>query len=274
MRSVTRLAAIGAVRSPLLRIPLSPVYNWYFEHAVGQRRMFRGIYRGFGEAVDAIPRARSIGFDNPGSSDRVAHARSFLSAYDYPVLFWLTQLLKAGTVVFDWGGNIGVSFYAYRNHIHYPDDLEWVVSDVPAVVDLGRRLCDAEKCTGLTFTTTLERLNGADILLSAGALQFISEPFAVLREVRCLPAHVLLNKIPVYDQPHAVTIQNMGTSLCPYHLFNRSEFVGQFEALGYVMADSWNNPGLGCFIPFYPEHSIASFSGFHFRLSKSDGPGR
>jgi putative methyltransferase (TIGR04325 family) len=270
MRPILRSAAIGAAQSPLLRIPLSPVYRWYFERAAGQRRLFQGVYRDFSEAVATIPQDRSIGFDNPGSSDRVAHARSFLSAYDYPVLFWLAQLLQPGTVVFDWGGNVGVSFYAYRNHIHYPERLEWVVSDVPAVVELGRRLADAEHCDGLTYTTTLERLSSADILLSAGALQFIDEPFAMLRELGCLPAHVLLNKIPAYDQPHAVTVQNMGTSLCPYHLFNRREFVERFQDLGYVMADSWNNPGLGCFIPFYPDYSIAAFSGFYFRLN---GPG-
>ncbi len=271
MHAIARSFALGAIQRPLLRGVLSPLYRRYFERAAGHRRLFRGIYPDFARATNAIPRNRAIGYDNPMSASRVAHARHFRSSYDYPVLFWLVQLLKPGAVVFDWGGNVGISYYAFRNRLRYPDGLDWVINDVPAVLDVGQQIAAQDEATGLSFTTSFDRLRAADILLSAGALQFIENPFETLRAVGSLPPHVLLNKIPVYDQPHAVTIQNMGTSLCPYHLFNRAELLGEFESLGYALVDTWQNPGLGCFIPFYPDYSIDAFSGFYLRSGRSTG---
>ena len=187
------------------------------------------------------------------------------------MLFWLARILKPHAVIFDWGGNIGISYYAFSHHLSYPNGLKWVINDVPAVLDAGRRIADQERASGLSFTTSFDQLAGADILLSAGALQFIENPFEILRLAIGLPRHMLLNKIPVYNKPHMVTIQNMGTSFCPYHLFNRDQIIRDVEALGYEMVDSWQNPALGCFIPFYPEYSIDAFSGFYFRRCQSGG---
>ena len=273
MHPTVRSIAIGAISPPLLRWVLSPLYRRYFERAAGHRRLFQDIYPNFAAAANAIPRNRAIGYDDQRSAARVAHARHFRSSYDYPLLFWLVQLLKPGAVVFDWGGNIGISYYAFRPRLSYPDGLEWVVNDVPAVLDLGQEIAAQDEVSGLSFTTSFDRLSTADILLSAGALQFIEDPFKVLRARSPLPSHVLLNKIPVYDKPHAATIQNMGTSLCPYHLFNRADLIREFETLGYDVVDTWQNHGLGCFIPFYPGHSISAFSGFYFRSGRSNRSG-
>src|SRR5271166_2947519 len=131
MHPIGRSIVIGAISPPLLRGVLSPLYRRYFEHAAGHRRLFSGIYPNFARATTAIPRNRAIGYDNPMSATRVAHARYFRSSYDYPVLFWLVQLLKPGAVVFDWGGNVGISYYAFRHRLRYPDGVEWVINDVP-----------------------------------------------------------------------------------------------------------------------------------------------
>ena len=268
MHPIARSISVGALQSPLLGAVLSPLYRRYFDRAAGHRRLFQGIYHDFASATNDIPRRRPIGYDNPMSAVRVAHARNFRSFYDYPVLFWLIQLLKPGTVVFDWGGNVGISYYAFRHHLRYPDGLQWVINDVPAVLAVGRQIAAQEQASGLLFTTSFDRLSGADILLSAGAFQFIEDPLGVLRSIDSLPPQILINKVPVYDKPHAVTVQNMGTSFCPYHLFNRTEFIDAFRTLGYDMIDTWQNPGLGCFIPFHPEYSIIAFSGFYFRSDR------
>jgi putative methyltransferase (TIGR04325 family) len=75
---------------------------------------------------------------------------------------------------------------------------------------------------------------------------------------------VVLSKVPAYDAPDAVTLQNMGTAFCPNHLFNRSRLVERFVELGYRLVDDWRSPGLTCEIPFHPEHSIGGYSGFYF----------
>jgi putative methyltransferase (TIGR04325 family) len=82
--------------------------------------------------------------------------------------------------------------------------------------------------------------------------------------VPSLPKHILLNKVPVHDLPPAVTLHNMGSALCAYHLFNRAEFLAAFQSLGYTLRDEWANPDLGARIPLHREHSIPAFSGFYF----------
>src|SRR5581483_5848186 len=122
-----------------------------------------------------------------------------------------------------------------------------------------------EPAPGLRFTTTLGELAECDVLLAAGSLHFISNPFADLARQSALPRHVLLNKVPAYALPAAVTLQNMGTSFCANHLFNRDGFVRGFEHLGYELVDEWRTPDLSCRIPFHRAHSIAAYSGFYFR---------
>jgi putative methyltransferase (TIGR04325 family) len=261
-----RLAAVGvhaAARVPLLRAPLQSVYERYFNRVRGEVRLFSGVYPDFKTAERAIPSDRLVGFDNASSARRVAHHLFRVFPMDYPILFWLNRLLPGCRLLFDWGGNIGISYFAFRRHLRYPTDLTWLVSDVPAVVAEGVATAKNLSSPGLCFTTSLERLCEADILLAAGTLQFIEAPFDLLRAQKALPQHVLLNKVPVYSLPAAVTLQNMGTALAPNHLFNETEFIAHLTAFGYRMIDEWETD-LSCHIPIFPEHSIRAYKGYFF----------
>jgi putative methyltransferase (TIGR04325 family) len=251
-------------RLPLLREAMSLAYGFYFSRASGYRRLFKGVYPDFAGATGAVPPGRVIGYDNEASAQRLVHERHMIFPSDYPVMFWLSRLLDGTRSVFDWGGNVGISYLAYRTYLRYPEGLTWIVKDVPAVVAVGRKIAAHEAAPNLLFTTDFKALENADILLAAGSLQFIDNPYAPLRAASVRPRHVLLNKVPVYDRPSAATLQNMGTAFVPNHLFSRAEVVGNFESLGYGLVDAWSNPGLGCYIPFHPAHSIEAYSGFYF----------
>jgi putative methyltransferase (TIGR04325 family) len=243
---------------------LGYVYHRQFDLATGQIRWFRGIYPDFSIAMRDIPQSRLQGCDNQESVERVAHERLRICAFDYPIMFWLSKLLPDCRLLFDWGGSVGISYFGYRAYLSYPADLRWLVCDVSSVAALGEKIAADEAAQGLEFTTSLDRLCDADILLAAGSMHFIEDPFRLLREARALPTHVLINKAPLYDLGSAVTLHNMGSAICTYHLFNRREFIGKFEALGYQLIDEWASPDLSCEIPFFPEHSISAYTGFYF----------
>jgi putative methyltransferase (TIGR04325 family) len=247
-----------------LRQALNFAYQRHFKAAAGQIRLFCGIYPDFASATRAIPRIRLQGYDNEQSAQRLAHERWRICAFDYPILFWLSKLLPQCRLLFDWGGNVGISYFGYRGYLSYPAALKWLVCDVPAVTALGKIIAREEAVADLRFTTSLDRIGDADVLLAAGSLQFIENPFQVLRAAASLPRHALINKLPAYDLSSAVTLHNMGSAFCPYHLFNRSEFVTRFEELGYRLIDEWKSPDLSCEIPFFPRHSIAAYTGFYF----------
>jgi putative methyltransferase (TIGR04325 family) len=182
-------------------------------------------------------------------------------------LFWLGKVLPGSKSVFDWGGSVGLKYFAFRPYLEYATDLEWLVGEVPAVVELGRKIAQNEGASALRFTTDFTGMADADVLLAFGVLQFIDDPFRVLRAQPRLPQHLIINKAPVYELPAAATLHNMGTAFCPYHLHNRSDLMQALESLGYRLIDEWRLPGVDCQIPFHPEHSIGAYSGFYFRRS-------
>lgn len=255
--------ADGAAHVPLLRQVLVAAYAHWFDQARGNVRLFRGVFADFAAARCAIPVHACEGCDNELSVLRVAHERRRVLPLDYPVMFWLSRLLPRCHLLFDWGGSVGISYFAFRRYLDYPCGLTWLVQDLPAAVRLGRELAETEAAPGLRFTDSLAELADADLLLAAGSLHFIEAPFAELRRLPHLPRHILLNKVPVYTLPAAVTLQNMGTAFCPNHLFNHDEFLQQFARLGYTMVDEWTTPELSCRIPFEPQRSIAAYSGFY-----------
>jgi putative methyltransferase (TIGR04325 family) len=255
---------------PIVRQCLESYHRKRFNAATGEIRLFRGIYPDFASAAAEIPKSRLEGYDNDPSALRLAHERLRVYPSDYPILFWLSRLLPECRLLFDWGGNVGISYFGYRKYLDYPAGLAWLVCDVPAVAALGAKIAAEESAPGLGFTTSLDRLCDAELLLAAGSLHFIENAIQPLREARKLPPRILLNKVPAYELPSAVTLHNMGSALCPYHLFNKSAFVRQFTALGYRLIDEWDSSGLGCEIPFFPEHSIAAYSGFYFSNHATD----
>ena len=251
-------------RVPVIRPLLDRWHLHRFNSITEHTRRFHGIYPNFASALRDIPPGRLVGYDNEAAAEWLAEERLRVVPLDYPVLFWLQKLLPGARLMFDFGGNVGISYFGFRKYLQYPPMLEWLVMDVAAVVAAGKRISGAENVEQLRFTTSLERLAQADILLAAGSLHFVERPFELLASVPALPEHVLLNKVPVRDLPAAVTLHNMGAALCPYHLFNRAEFLDGFRSLGFTLRDEWINPDLGARIPLHREHSVAAYSGFYF----------
>jgi putative methyltransferase (TIGR04325 family) len=251
-------------RAPLVRKGLQSLYDYHF--ATASERKFRGVYATFDEAVKMAPKTKPIGYDNPETALMFVDNYRIINPCDYPVMFWLKEALPGARSLFDLGGNVGITFYSYQQYLQYPSDLTWIVYDVPKVTEQGEQIAAREKPDGLTFTSSLEGADGSDILLAAGSIQFVERPLAdLLRELRNKPTHLLINKTPMRDGEQFVTLQALGTSFCPYHIFNRKSFVSSIREIGYELIDSWDNAEVSCHIPLHPEHSVSAYSGLYFR---------
>lgn len=228
--------------------------------------LFRGRYATFEAAARASPSNRPVGYDNEAAAAMYDERAARLHATDYPVLFWLQQLFAQGKrSVFDLGGHVGVSYYAYRRVLAYPPGLTWTVCDVPAVIARGRTLAgERDPARALGFTDRFEGADGADILLAMGSLQYLPETLAErLSTLVRTPRHLLLNITPLHEHESFFTLQGIGTAYCPYRITARGEFLGSLAALGYELVDQWENPDKRCEIAFDPGHSIEGYCGFH-----------
>jgi putative methyltransferase (TIGR04325 family) len=265
LRGCARQFVYAAGRLPVIGSVVVQAQRRRFESARGNDvRLYDGIYPDFASALRAIPAGRESGYDNQSSAGRLLDEWLTITPSDYPALFWLSRLLPEAKLLFDWGGNVGLKYFAYRKYLSYDSALIWCVNDVAAVVAVGKEVARREAAPGLCFTTTLDELSEADILFAAGAIHFVEDPLGMLRDSARLPRHVLLNKVPAYDAPSAVTLHNMGTAFCANHLFNTAELVQGFAHLSYRLVDHWISPEMVCEIPFQPEHTVRGYHGFYF----------
>lgn len=241
-------------------------YRQWFLSDAGYAASY-GVYRSFEEARREVP--ATPGFDQPSQGQDYVDRLDHVFTYDYPVLFWLGRAFAQGArAILDVGGNIGVHYYAYQRYLDYPPDLRWTVAEVPAVAAAGRRLAEKRGTPALAFTTELEapRVEAADVILSAGALQYIESPRleALLAGAR-RPAFVILNKLPLHDGEEFVSLQNIRNGFSPHWVFNRARIVRGMSALDYDLVDEWRVPERSLRLFGHPECSLSAFSGLCFR---------
>jgi len=262
------LAVVLKLARALFRLP--PI-KWYrlrkyrrkFITARGWQGLHYGIYDSFEQARAAVP-AKVTGW-LPDDKDWYASKYQKIEIIDYPILFWLQRLIKQGSTLFDFGGHVGVTYRKYASYLDYPDDFRWIVGEQPVVVELGLKMLDKRDEPHLSFVTDFNQAASATIFHAAGCIQYVEQPLAsLLVKLETLPQHLILTKVPLYQQPTKVTLQNTGYSISPNWLFNRDTFIEEICQLGYKLVDSWPCPGRKNYIPFHAEYNVEEMGGLYF----------
>ena len=239
--------------------------SWLKHRFLNESGACFGVFRSFEEALAAAPQNRPLGYDHPAAAGMYRRFMERPQPNDYAVGFWLHRNLKPGSVVFDFGGHVGVKYYALQHVMPMPDGLRWIVYDVPAVLAAGRQLAEERGAGRLEFTESLERASGADVFLALGSLQYVETPLpALLSRLDVLPSTVTVSSTPMSDHPRYVTLQNIGTAVCPYLVENRRELQEGLERIGYRLVHAWTNPDKRCSVLDRPDRSVAGYTSLHF----------
>ena len=230
----------------------------------------RGVYGSFAEAAAAAPPNWPVGFDNEGAAGMYRDRMNSLYPSDYPMMRWLGKTLEGGARrVFDLGGHIGLTYYAYQRNIAWPDDLSWTVHDVPAVMASGRaEALKRDPARRLTFSDGFEAAADADVLFTAGCVQFLEPTLA--ERVASLPRRppwILVNLLPLHPARTYWTVQSTGPCFCPYRIEHTASFFADLERLGYRVEDRWENLDKSCRVAFEPAHSLDRYHGAALRLA-------
>lgn len=242
-----------------------PIYRSLLNGCLPTWVKFRGVYDSFEHALAHVPKGARVGYDHDQIAGIYRRYTDLAFASDYPVLYWLSQILKSGSRVFDLGGNVGVSFYAWKQYLPYSEHTEWLVCDLPSVIREGQKLAAQRNEKRLRFTSLVSDGEGFECLLTSGCLQYIeARAWDLLRPLSCLPSHVIVNRIPLHASRECVTLQNIRWMVSPYHVFRGDRFVEGMQSLGYRLVDFWSDAEHSCWIPFYPEFSVPYYSGLYF----------
>jgi putative methyltransferase (TIGR04325 family) len=232
-----------------------------------QDRLFRGVFSTADAALASAPTGKRIGYDHQESAEFFQQRVTRLYATDYPLMFWMQKALHEGArSIVDFGGNIGVKFYAYRGYIAYPADLRWTVIELASIAETGRRRAAVEGvASSLSFGTELTDVGAADLFFASGSLQYLSIGIAqLLRTMSVLPQRVLINATPVHPTRTYYTLNSIGHAYCAYRISAEPEVIEGMAALGYTLRDRWKHHDKDCHIPFHREHSLSHYSGFAF----------
>lgn len=201
---------------------------------------FQGSFSSHAEATAAVRADRHASYDHDGVADVAYEFMASVHAWDYPILFWLARLTPGAGRILDAGGHMGTKYRAFRDHLDLPDDFDWAIYDVPAIVRAGRIRAEQEGLSALSFHDRLEDTPPSPILLCSGLLQYLDIPLSELVErLPQKPRHLLLNKVATRDGPTVVTHEIFPEADIPYAVRNRDEFEASLSAMGYRIRDTW-----------------------------------
>ena len=215
---------------------LRPIIGLEFGH-------FKGRFLTPEAAMASVPAFRRSTYDNQELIPHGIKAFSVVHNFDWPVLFYLQKLLQQNQLhtLTDFGGHVGVKFYAYRDKLTFPADLNWQVVEVPAMVAEGRRRV-TPGVTSLNFFENIADTAPADVLICSGVLQ--CAPFTIEEIVAQLPAKprvILLNKVAVSRTQGFYTVENFIKCL-PYRVLGPADLAETRAKLGYTLAANWQIP--------------------------------
>jgi putative methyltransferase (TIGR04325 family) len=134
--------------------------------------------------------------------------------------------------VLDFGGALGSSYYQNRHMLSHLADLTWHVVEQPHFVEAGHR----EFRNGqLDFHPTLDaawRASAPDVVLLSSVLQYLSDPFALLKEIADRgPPYILVDRTPVLDAGRErIVVQTVPPSIYPATYACRLFAPGAIEA--------------------------------------------
>ncbi len=229
-------------------------------------RRFQGLYHSHAEALAAATRKGLAGYDHDEVAPVSFEAMCRVEHWDYPVLFWLGQLLSAESAVFDAGGHMGTKYRAFAPYLNFGAGVTWTVYDLPAIVRAGRTRAAQDGIHTLTFVERVADAPPPGILLASGLLQYLDRPLCdLLRQFETLPPYLLLNKVAFHDRGPVVTLERIGTALVPYQMRDKGSFLSELESFGYALADSWAIAALSHTIDTHPEIGPSESRGFLFR---------
>ena len=230
-------------------------------------RRFTGAYGTYGAAMAAARRQTMAGYDHDEIATVAFVKMCEVAPWDYPVLFWVRNLLHEIDGLVDAGGHMGTKYRAFRPLLPLDDAFRWVVYDLPAIVRAGQSLAEKEGLTSLSFVDRIGDAGEMPLLLGSGLMQYLDMPLSgLLSQMPSRPQHLILNKVALRKGGTVVTLERIGRSYVPYHMRNEADFIDDIARLGYKQVDRWSIPSLSHAIDTHPELGRSESAGFYFRL--------
>lgn len=236
---------------------------------------YRGVFPSFRDAQMSIAKQRRSEYDEAFSKKKAAgieagahDVENYLFDHDYPLIFWLKQVLGEDSRVIELGGSLGHLFFSIRQLLPLGEHVSWTVLELPIAVECGRRLAEEKGEQRLAFRDSADPLAdlAGDVFVTAGTLQYMdSELSEICGQFKSLPRHVLVHTLPSHRDREFWTLQKLDDRVeVAYGVYSISGLKQRMAKLGYECVDQWRQDRQ-VRIPFHPEIQTEGYMGFYFR---------
>lgn len=230
--------------------------------------LFKEIYPTFDEAAQAASRYEVRGYDNVGSAQMYKDMCNKLFPEDYPTLYWINRINSELTNILDFGGHVGIKRYAFDKYLPQINEVEWKVYDLPKVIEEAKELnhqLDPDGKLNITFQDEIKK-EKIDLFLALGSFQYIPKEVSdIISQLHERPKYMLI-RVPLTKKDTFVTLNHIGTTVCPYIIRNEEQFLSEILDQGYDLLDKWVSPNKVCEIPFFDDYSVRGYTGHLFKL--------
>ncbi|WP_312364332.1 methyltransferase, TIGR04325 family [Ensifer sp.] len=228
---------------------------------------FTGAYGSFEDAITAARSNGLAGYDHDEIAAVAFDKMCQVAPWDYPVLFWMRQVIDEIDGLVDAGGHMGTKYRAFRDLLALENSFRWVVYDLPAIVNAGRKRAEQDRLDSLHFVDRIADAGPVPLFLGSGLLQYLDVQLSdLLGRMPALPRHLLLNKVALRKGSPVVTLERIGKAIVPYQMRNEEALLRDIQRLGYRLVDRWSIPSLSHVIETHPELGPSESAGFYFRL--------
>lgn len=219
----------------------------------------RAIFSTFEEAQVAAAKMSRLGHEHPEAVTSHLRLSQHLRQSDYAALYWIERIGGERVRVFDFGGNVGNLYYSYASYLKIE---EWIVLDLPRVVERGRELA-RERKAGVTFADSAASFSRDHLLFISGAFHYWDRSVsAFIQQFPERPRHILINRTPTSSRTF-YTVQETPSYAVACCVHAREALIAEFTDEGYILRDTWTCPELRIRTPLFPALSVEHYTGLY-----------
>jgi putative methyltransferase (TIGR04325 family) len=186
--------------------------------------------------------------------------------YAWPVtagLLWASARQGGRLSVLDFGGSLGSSYFQNRKFLEGLLSVRWSVVEQAHFVKVGRQHIRDERLVFYPTIAECVAVEKPNVVLLSSVLQYLEDPYAVLDEISCSGAGIILvDRTSFHDgENDFVALQKVGeaiyTASYPLWIFSKKNFMKHLSET-FDLVTEWLSPEgcVGCTIGRF------SFNGF------------
>jgi putative methyltransferase (TIGR04325 family) len=170
--------------------------------------------------------------------DGIIHDKVQLNFHLLNVLLLVASRNNNKLTIIDFGGSLGTSYYQNIKYLSHLTELDWCIIEQPKFVEVGKKSFENEH---IKFYYSLEECFSVhpkpDLLLISSALQYMPEPYELLRQIQSYQIPYLMLDLVGYNDKaeDRITIQYVPPvfygieASYPCTFFNRQKLEAQLE---------------------------------------------